>query len=107
MNTTATGTATTAADAALLRLVWLASPALPVGGFSYSEGLEAAVEAGLVADEATARCWLLDQLALSPARSDVPLVAASHRAWCAGDAARIAQLNAWCTTTRETAELRL
>ena len=41
-------TSTTITDAALLRLVWLASPALPVGGFSYSEGLEAAVEAGLV-----------------------------------------------------------
>jgi urease accessory protein len=46
----------TRTDAALLRLIWLASPALPVGGFSYSEGLEAAVEAGLVHDEATG-CW--------------------------------------------------
>jgi urease accessory protein len=36
--------------AALLQLMWLASPALPVGGFSYSEGLEAAVDQGLVAD---------------------------------------------------------
>ena len=40
--------------AALLQLMWLASPALPVGGFSYSEGLEAAVEAGLVRGEAAA-----------------------------------------------------
>lgn len=35
---------------ALLQLMWLASPALPVGGFSYSEGLEAAVEGGQVPD---------------------------------------------------------
>ena len=48
-------TSTTTTDAALLQLIWLASPALPVGGFSYSEGLEAAVEARLVHDEARAR----------------------------------------------------
>lgn len=50
------------AGAALLPLLWLASPALPVGGFSYSEGLEAAVEAGSVRDEASAASWLADQL---------------------------------------------
>ena len=42
--TTVTGmTTTTSTEPALLHLLWLASPALPVGGFSYSEGLEAAV----------------------------------------------------------------
>ena len=45
--------------------MWLASPALPVGGFSYSEGLEAAIDAGLAADEAGGRQWLLDQLHLA------------------------------------------
>ncbi|MGZ5272590.1 MAG: urease accessory protein UreF, partial [Ramlibacter sp.] len=54
----------TRTDAALLQLIWLASPALPVGGFSYSEGLESAVDTGLVVDEATAGDWLLDQLHL-------------------------------------------
>ena len=47
-------TTTTTTDAALLQLIWLASPALPVGGFSYSEGLESAVEAHCVHDEASA-----------------------------------------------------
>ena len=61
--------------AALLQLMQLASPALPVGGFSYSEGLEAAVEAGLVRDEAQAGDWLLDQLHLGLARADLPLLA--------------------------------
>ena len=42
----------TLSPSALLQLMWLASPALPVGGFSYSEGLEAAIDAGLVRDEA-------------------------------------------------------
>jgi urease accessory protein len=40
--------------------MWLASPALPVGGFSYSEGLEAAVEAGRITGEADAAAWLRD-----------------------------------------------
>ena len=56
---------------ALLQLMWLASPALPVGGFSYSEGLESAVDAGLVQGEAQAGAWLCDQLHLSLARSDL------------------------------------
>jgi urease accessory protein len=91
---------------ALLQLVWLASPALPVGGFSYSEGLEAAVDAGLVDDETSLRRWLRDQLLLTLARCDLPAAAAAFKAWRRGDAARVAELNAWLLATRETAELR-
>ena len=92
--------------APLLRLMWLASPALPVGGFSYSEGLEAAIEAGLAGNETLAGDWLLDQLQLSLVRCDLALVAQAIGAWQAGDTARIAELNAWADQTRETAELR-
>jgi urease accessory protein len=91
---------------ALLELMQLASPALPVGGFSYSEGLEAAVEAGLVRDEAGAGDWLLDQLHLSLARADLPVVAQAVPAWRAPDLQRIQALNAWVQHTRESAELR-
>jgi urease accessory protein len=91
----------------LLRLMWLASPALPVGGFSYSEGLEAAVEAGLVHDESSAGDWLTQQLQLTLARADGPVVAQAVRAWRAGDVQRIAELNAWVQASRETTELRL
>jgi len=70
--------------AVLLQLMWLASPALPVGGFSYSEGLEAAVEAGRVQDEAGVRGWLLDQLALGLACCELPLVAQALAAWPSG-----------------------
>lgn len=93
--------------AALLRLMWLASPALPVGGFSYSEGLEAAVEAGLVHDEASAGDWLLQQLQLVLARAEAPVVAQAARAWRSGDLARVAALNAWVQASRESAEMRL
>ena len=102
--------------------MWLASPALPVGGFSYSEGLEAAVDAGLVTNEAQARDWLLAQLQLALARSDLAVVAQAMLAWrgqvtgqgtCDGagsmtdvDRARITTLNRWVRMTRESAELR-
>jgi urease accessory protein len=92
--------------AALLQLLWLASPALPVGGFSYSEGLEAAIEAGSVHDEASAQRWLLDQLHLGLGRSELPLLAQAIAAWAAHDGPRIAALNEWALVTRETSELR-
>ncbi len=92
--------------AALLQLMQLASPALPVGGFSYSEGLEAAVEAGLATTEASTGTWLRDQLHLSLARSDLPVCARAFKAWQRGDAATIQELNDWVTTSRETRELR-
>jgi urease accessory protein len=93
-------------DAALLRLIWLASPALPVGGFSYSEGLEAAVDRGLVHDEASAGAWIADQLHLTLARADLAVLAQAVRALRAGDAARLQALDAWVRATRETSELR-
>jgi urease accessory protein len=92
--------------AALLGLLRLASPALPVGGFSYSEVLEAAVEANVVHDEASALQWLCDQLHLSLARADMPLVACAHEAWTTSNAARITELNTWMLVTRESRELR-
>jgi len=90
-----------------LQLMWLASPALPVGGFSYSEGLEAAIDRGLVTDEHQAAAWLRDQLHLGLARAELAVVAQALTAWLSGDLKRIAQLNAWVSQTRETSELRL
>ena len=106
MDTSTTATAIRT-DGALLRLIWLASPALPVGGFSYSEGLEAAVEAGLVSDESSAADWLADQLHLALAESDLAVVAQAVAAFRANDAARVAELDRWVRRTRETSELRL
>ena len=113
MTTTTQDTGTTTAEApaalapGLLHTLWLASPALPVGGFSYSEGLEAAVDAGIVHDEASASAWLVDQLHLSLARSDLAVVAQAIPAWQSNELARITALNAWVLTTRETQEFRL
>ena len=105
--------ATPPAPFTLLQLMWLASPALPIGGFSYSEGLEAAVNAGLVGTEVEAGDWLTQQLQLTQARGDMAAIAQALPAWQAHDAGdaggldRIAALIAWVRDTRETSELRL
>jgi urease accessory protein len=96
----------TLSPSALLQLMWLASPALPVGGFSYSEGLEAAIDAGLVRDEAGVSRWLVDQLHLALARADLSVVARAHAAWRQHDTARITELNDWVRLTRESSEFR-
>lgn len=91
----------------LLQLIWLASPALPVGGFSYSEGLEAAVEQAQVATEKEATDWLRDQLHISLARGDLAAIAKAIPAWRRGDMDRVIELNQWVLHTRETHEFRL
>ena len=96
-----------ASASSLLQLIWLASPALPVGGFSYSEGLEAAVELAEVTSEAAATDWLTHQLHLSLERGDLAVVAQAIAAWRAQARERIAQLNAWVLQTRESAEFLL
>lgn len=90
----------------LVRLLHLASPALPVGAFSYSQGLEWAVESGAVTSEAAAQAWIRDALHFALARCEAPALIGLLRAWKAGDVAEVARLNAEFIATRETAELR-
>src|SRR5690606_22565245 len=89
----------------LLRLLQLASPALPVGAYSYSQGLEHAVEARVVRDEATAARWIEDVLRFSMATCEAPCLLAALDAVSSGDPERLAQLNAWFLASRESAEL--
>jgi urease accessory protein len=93
-------------DLALTRLLQLASPTLPVGAYSYSQGLEAAVEAGLVRDAASAGAWIGDVLAYAVARLEAPVWWLLHAAWSANDAGRVAHWNELFRSTRESAELR-
>jgi urease accessory protein len=90
----------------LTRLLQLASPALPVGAYSYSQGLEAAVEAGTVRDAASAQTWIGDALRFSMARLEAPLWRRLYAAWSAGDLEEVRELNDVFLCTRETAELR-
>ncbi|HTQ37219.1 MAG TPA: urease accessory protein UreF [Steroidobacteraceae bacterium] len=90
----------------LLRLLQLASPALPVGAFNFSQGLEYAVEQEWVRDAASAGEWILGIGAHGIARVDLPLLLRLHAAWSAGDAARALQLSRELVATRETREAR-
>jgi urease accessory protein len=98
---------TETAPSGLLQLIWLASTALPIGGFSYSEGLEAAIEQGLVHNEASATDWVVDQLHLTQSRGDMAVMAQAIPAWQVMDTQRLQALNDWVMSTRETAEMRL
>lgn len=91
----------------LLQLMWLASPALPIGGFSYSEGIEASVDAAYIATFSEANDWLIDQLHLCLERADLAVVAKAIPAWRRHDLDRVDELNNWVLQSRETSELRL
>jgi len=93
-------------DLALTRLLQLASPALPVGAYSYSQGLESAVESGVIANAADAEGWIADMLRHSMARLEAPLWWRLYTAWAGKDAAGVSELNDRFLATRETAELR-
>ena len=90
----------------LPRLLQLASPALPVGAYSYSQGLEWAIESGDVTDAATAQQWIADHLALVVARFEAPVYVACHAAWSRDDATEVQRLNAEFLASRESAEPR-
>ena len=95
-----------AGTANVLSLLQLASPGLPVGGFAYSQGLEKAIEDGIVHAADSARRWIEDMLTLSLARFEAPLWLRAWDAWKAGDHDAFARWNEECIAARETAELR-
>jgi urease accessory protein len=90
----------------LARLLQLASPALPVGAYTYSQGLEWAVETGVVRDAASAGVWIADLLRHGIGRYEAPLVSALMKVWTAADTAEIGRLNGEFLASRESAELR-
>ena len=87
---------------ALLRL---ASPQLPIGGYSYSQGLEMAVEQGLVDSQESAARWIADQLLLNLARFEAPLLLAHCRAAAEQDWPTLSQRCEAHQASRETREL--
>ncbi|MBK5304654.1 MULTISPECIES: urease accessory protein UreF [Gammaproteobacteria] len=87
---------------ALLRL---ASPQLPIGGYSYSQGLEMAVDNGRVNDPDSARRWISDQLLLNLARFEAPLLLAHSTAAAEENWAELLQRCEEHRASRETREL--
>jgi len=88
------------------RLWLLLSPGLPVGGYSYSQGLEYAVTAGRIAGFADARDWITGVAEAVLPRLDLPLLLRMARAIRAQDDDALAAWNAYLLASRETAELR-
>ncbi len=89
-----------------MRLLQLASQALPIGGYSHSQGLEPAIEAGIVRSEADVLAWIEDVLAFSMAAYEIPVLLEMCGAWSAHDLAGLRRLNDEFLATRESSELR-
>jgi len=91
---------------ALLHLLQLASPSLPIGAYSYSQGLEAALESGLVKDESSARMWIAQSLHEMVARFEAPILWRLLQAFEAGDAEQVQLWNERFLAARDTSEFR-
>ena len=101
-----TMTDVSATRAALRLQSWL-SPSFPVGAYSYSHGVEAAIDAGLVTDAETLRDWLEGLLRFGSGANDAILLSEAWRHASASDAAALAVLTEFATALIPTAELRL
>jgi urease accessory protein len=91
----------------LPRLLWWLSPAFPVGGYSYSHGLEWVVETGAIADALSLGDWIEDVLSHGAGRSDAIFLAHAWRAVVAGNAAELLEVAELAAAFAVTAERRL
>jgi urease accessory protein len=90
---------------ALLRLLQLASPSLPIGAYTYSQGLEAAIEAGMVKDEDSARAWIIEWLGVY-ADFDAPILWRLLKAFSVRNSETVTLWTERLVAARDTAEFR-
>jgi urease accessory protein len=93
-------------DLSLLRLLQLVSPGLPIGMYSYSQGMERAVEDGWITSAEQAADWLHGLLQNGLGLVDAPILARLYDAWSENDMATVAHWSSILIACRETAELR-
>lgn len=91
---------------ALVRLLQLASPALPVGAYTYSEGLETLVQTEVLTDAAGLEQWLLQELRQGAMGLEATVLAQVLQALQGGDLEAVQRWNHWLSALRETQELR-
>jgi urease accessory protein len=91
----------------LLRLLQLASPLLPVGGYSYSEGLESLIAAGVIYDRITLQSWIGRELVAGTIRIETAVMSRAYLAGIESNYPGLKYWNHWLSAARETEELRL
>jgi urease accessory protein len=90
----------------LLSLLQLVSPALPVGAYTYSEGLETLVQANQITDAAALEQWLSQELRYGAIRVEAAVLVRAYQAIQAQDLSSLNTWNQWLSAFRETEELR-
>jgi urease accessory protein len=89
----------------LARLLQLVSPALPVGAYAYSAGLEYAVDAGWVNDQASTQQWISGVIEHSVCHLDLPVLSRLYQAWLQNNAEQVHEWSRFLAASRESAEL--
>lgn len=90
----------------LLLLLQLCNSSLPLGAYSYSEGLEFWVENGDINDAQTLRQWLENELIYGSIRLEGAIALRAYNCYLNGDSERLYYWNNWLSASRETKELR-
>lgn len=93
-------------DIAFLSLLQLASPALPIGAYSYSEGLETLVDRGTIANASSLNHWLIQELSYGAVRLEAAVMSRAYTATQSRDWVAVERWNAWLSAARESEELR-
>lgn len=88
----------------LSRLLQIVSPMLPVGAYSYSQGLEWAIESEQVHDAETAKTWMHDVLLIYQANFELPVLHRLYQAWDKTDFTAVQQWDAYYQAGRDTSE---
>ncbi|ABA24232.1 Urease accessory protein UreF [Trichormus variabilis ATCC 29413] len=96
----------TLTDHHFLHILQLASSALPVGAYSYSEGLETLVESGTITSQSTLQQWLEAELSYGAIRLEAAVMVRSYQATIMGEMETLRYWNLWLSAARETQELR-
>ncbi|WP_455205633.1 urease accessory protein UreF [Kaarinaea lacus] len=91
---------------AKLRLLQLTSPTLPIGAYSYSQGLEYAVDANWIDDETSAKQWIIGLLKNNIGYLDLPCLLRLYQAWMDHNEQAVQHWNQFVLASRESFELK-